>query len=165
MKVFFNATGILKEKAEVRSYDDGLTFVCAYMDKEMINKAKMYNPLRSVKPINDGWDDSIRMSPMVAPAPKLPTKIFKSDIKIGVFDGGIQDGTELLEPFVTNHDMVEEKPTLKGLDHGAGVCGAVLYGNLAGKTEVDEVDNPVVSVESFRVFPAKKTGKAEADIR
>ena len=162
---FFNATGILKEKAEVRSYDDGLTFVCAYMDKEMINKAKMYNPLRSVKPINDGWDDSIRMSPMVAPAPKLPTKIFKSDIKIGVFDGGIQDGTELLEPFVTNHDMVEEKPTLKGLDHGAGVCGAVLYGNLAGKTEVDEVDNPVVSVESFRVFPAKKTGNAEADMQ
>lgn len=61
--------------------------------------------------------------------------------------------------------MVEEKPTVKGLDHGAGVCGAVLYGNLAGKTEMDEVENPVVSVESFRVFPAKKTGNIETDMQ
>lgn len=101
------------------------------------------------------------MSAMVAPAPKLPKRLFKSDIKVGIFDGGIQDGTELLEPFVTNHDMVEEKPTVKGFDHGAGVCGAVLYGNLAGKTEMDEVENPVVSVESFRVFVLKSLNTFE----
>lgn len=153
---FFNATGIQKEKAEVRSYDDGLTFICTYMDKTLIDRAKKYNPLRSLKPINDDWDDPFRMSAMVTPAPKLPKKLFKSDIKIGIFDGGVQAGTDLFEPFVTNHDMVEEKPTVKGLDHGAGVCGAALYGNLAGKTEMDEVENPVVSVESFRVFSAKK---------
>lgn len=162
---FFNATGIQKEKAEVRSYDDGLTFVCTYMDKTLVDKAKKYNPLRSVKPINDDWDDPFRMSAMVAPAPKLPKKLFKSSIKIGIFDGGVQEGTELLEPFVTNYNMVEEEPTVKGLDHGAGVCGAALYGNLMGKTEKDEVENPVVSVESFRVFPAKKTGNAEADMQ
>lgn len=162
---FFKATGIQKEKAEIRSYEDGLTFVCTYMDKVMINKAKKYNPLRSVKPISDDWDDLFRMSTMVASAPKLPPKLFKSDIKIGIFDGGVQAGTELLEPFVTNHDMVEEKPTIKGLDHGAGVCGAALYGNLAEKIKIDEVENPVVSVESFRVFPVKKTGNAEADMQ
>lgn len=156
IEVFFYATGIQKEKAEVRSYDDGLTFICTYMDKTLIDRAKKYNPLRSLKPINDDWDDPFRMSAMVTPAPKLPKKLFKSDIKIGIFDGGVQAGTDLLEPFVTNHDMVEEKPTVKGLDHGAGVCGAALYGNLAGKTEMDEVENPVVSVESFRVFSAKK---------
>lgn len=162
---FFNATGIQKEKAEVRSYDDGLTFVCTYMNKTLVDRAKKYNPLRSLKPINDDWDDPFRMSAMVAPAPKLPEKLFKSNIKIGIFDGGVQEGTELLEPFVTNHDMVEEKPTEKGLDHGAGVCGAALYGNLAGKTEMDVVEHPVVSVESFRVFPAKKTGNEEADMQ
>lgn len=162
---FFNITGIQKEEATIRSYDDGLTFVCVHMDKSLIDKAKKYNPLRSLKPISDDWDDPFRMSAMVSPAPKLPQKLFKSNIKIGIFDGGIQAGTGLLEPFVTNHDMVEGKPTVKGLDHGAGVCGAALYGNLAGKTEMDEVENPVVSVESFRVFPAKKTGNAEADMQ
>lgn len=162
---FFNATGIEEKNAEIRSYDDGLTFVCAYMNKTLIDKAKKYNPLRSLKPINDNWEDPFRMSAMVAPAPKLPEKLFKSDIKIGIFDGGVQSGTTLLEPFITNHNMVKEKPTEKSLDHGAGVCGAALYGNLAGKTEVDEVENPVVSVESFRVFPARKTGNVEADMQ
>ncbi len=162
---FFKATGLQKEKAEVRSYDDGLTFVCAYMDKKIVDKAKNYNPLRSIKPINDDWDDSFRMSAMEGPAPKLPKKIFKSDIKIGVFDGGVQEGIELLAPFVTNYDMVEESPITKGIEHGNGVCGAVLYGSLTGKTEKDEVENPVVSVESFRVFPAKRTGNEEADMQ
>ena len=37
---FFDATGLQREKAEIRSYDDGLTFVCAYMDKPLIEKAK-----------------------------------------------------------------------------------------------------------------------------
>ena len=162
---FFNVTGIQKEKAAIRSYDDGLTFVCTYMDKSLIDKAKKYNPLRSLKPISDDWDDSFRMSAMVAPAPRLPQKLYKSNIKIGIFDGGVQAGTDLLEPFVTNHDMVEGEPTVKGLDHGAGVCGAALYGNLAGKSEIDEVENPVVAVESFRVFPAKKIGNVEADMQ
>lgn len=162
---FFKATGIKKEKAIVRSYNDGLTFVCVYMDKNTVDKAKNYNPLRSLKPINDEWDDSFRMNAMVAPAPKLPEKIFKSEIKVGVFDGGVQTGTELLEPFVTNYDMVEGAPTINGIEHGSGVCGAVLYGDLTGKTERDKVNNPVVSVESFRVFPAKRTGNEEADMQ
>lgn len=67
--------------------------------------------------------------------------------------------------FVKNYDMVEKKATERGLNHGSGVCGAALYGNLAGKTEWDELENPVVSVESFRVFPAKKSGNVEADMQ
>ena len=162
---FFKVTGIQKDNAEIRSYDDGLTFVCVYMNKELLDKAKKYNPLRSLKPIDDDWDDPFRMSTMVSSAPKLPKELFKSDIKIGIFDGGIKKGTYLLDPFVTNHDMVEEEPTINGLEHGAGVCGAVLYGNLSEKIIVGEVENPVVSVESFRVFPTKKTGNAEADMQ
>lgn len=40
-----------------------------------------------------------------------------------------------------------------------------MYGNLSGKTKYDTVKNPVVAVESFRVFPAVRTGDAEADIQ
>ena len=104
------------------------------------------------------------MSSMVALAPKLPDTIMKSSIKVGVFDGGVQSGTKLLDPYVDNYDMVRAEPTEAGLDHGANVCGAVLYGTgLAGKMETDTVDNPVVSVESFRVFPTAKTDNPEAD--
>lgn len=162
---FFNVTGIDRERAIVRSYDDGLTFVCTYMNKALVNKAQKYNPLRSLKPISADWDDPFRMSAMIAPAPKLPEKLYRSNIKAGIFDGGVKKGTDLLDPFVTNYDMVNENPTESGLDHGAGVCGAALYGNLSGKMEYDVVDNPVISIESFRVFPTKKTGNVEDDMQ
>lgn len=161
---FFETTQLNKDKAAIRSYEDGLTFVCVHMDKETVKRARKYNPLRSIKPLDDNWEEQLRMSSMVAPAPQLPETISKSNIKIGVFDGGTRTGTRLLDPYVTNYDMVDDKAVESAQNHASGVCGAILYGtNLRGKTEMDRVENPVVSVESFRVFPAKKTGDAEAD--
>lgn len=69
----------------------------------------------------------------------------------------MQSGTKLLDPYVDNYDMVRAEPTEASLDHGANVCGAVLYGmGLAGKMETDTVDNPVVSVEHLECFPLQK---------
>lgn len=99
--------------------------------------AQKYNPLRSIKPMRDDWEEQLRVSSMVAPAPKLPNTVMKSNIKVGVFDGGVQSGTKLLDPYVDNYDMVSAEPTETSLNHGANVCGAVLYGTgLAGKMEM-----------------------------
>lgn len=163
VKGFFEVTGLSTEKAIVRTYEDGLTFVCANVDRSIINKAKHYNPLRSIKPLYDDLDDPFRMSPITTKGPKLPDMISKSEIKVGVFDGGVQSGTYLVDPFCKNYDMVTTLPSEKGLEHGTAVCGAVLYGSLSGKTEYDKVDNPKVSVESFRVIPAPKTGNEDYD--
>lgn len=163
---FFETTKLDKDTAVIRSYEDGLTFVCIHMDKKSVKLAQKYNPLRSIKPIDDNWEEQMRSGSMIAPAPQLPETIFKSNIKIGVFDGGVKSGTRLLDPYVTNYDMVEDAATEHAQDHASEVCGAILYGtNLRGKTDTDRVENPVVSVESFRVFPAKKTGDAESDFQ
>ncbi len=163
---FFETTKLNKDTAAIRSYDDGLTFVCINMDKESVKLAQKYNPLRSIKPVDDSWEEQLRFGSMVAPAPQLPDTILKSSIKIGVFDGGIKPGTCLLDPYVTNYDMVDDVAMEYAQDHASGVCGAILYGtSLRGKTDTDKVENPVVSVESFRVFPAKKTGDAESDLQ
>lgn len=161
---FFETAQIDKERAVIRSYEDGLTFVCTHMDKESVERARKYNPLRSIKPMDDNWEEQLRVGSMIASAPKLPEKVLKSNIKIGVFDGGVQSGTRLLDPYVNNYDMVDDEAIESAQDHASGVCGAILYGtDLRGKTETDRVENPVVSVESFRVIPAKKTGDAELD--
>lgn len=162
---FFNTTGISPSDAAVRTYDDGLTFVCTKMNAETLTKAMYYNPLRSIKPIEDEWDDPFRMSPITDVAPQLPDVIIKPDLKIGVFDGGVPNDIPLLAPYVTNYDMVDDPPTEKGLEHGCAVSGAILYGDLYGKTRYDKVENPRVSVESFRVRPAKRTGDAEKDFQ
>lgn len=161
---FFDVVKISKSEAVVRTYEDGLTFVCMHMDRESMALAQKYNPLRSIKPMRDDWQEQIRVSSMVAPAPQLPNNILKSSIKVGVFDGGVPSGTKLLDPYVDNYDMVKAEPTEESLNHGANVCGAILYGTgLAGKMETDTVDNPLVSIESFRVLPSVKTDNLEAD--
>lgn len=161
---FFDVVKAEKAKAVVRTYDDGLTFVCMHMNREDIALARNYNPLRSIKPMRDEWEEQLRMTSMVAPAPQLTKTVMKSNVKVGVFDGGVKRGTRLLDPFVDIYDMVQGNPTDGSLEHGSNVCGAVLYGTgLAGKTESDTVDNPMVSVESFRVFPTKRSGDPEAD--
>lgn len=160
---FFEISGISKEKAAVRIYEDGLTFICANMNKETISKVKMYNPLRSIKPIQSEWEDPFRMGAMTAEAPQLPDKIFRSKIKIGVFDGGVKENIPLLDHYVTRYDLVSTVPTRASQEHGVGVCGAVLYGELSEKTSKDKVNNPVVSVEAFRVLPAIKSGDITGD--
>lgn len=163
---FFETTKLDKKMSVIRTYDDGLTFVCTKMDRKTVKLAERYNPLRSLKPIDDNWEMEMRLSSLVAPAPQLPKKVEKSYIKIGVFDGGVKKGTCLLDSYVTNYDMVEEDAIVSAQDHAAGVCGAILYGtSLRGKKETDEVDNPLVSVESFRIFPTKKTGDVELDFQ
>lgn len=158
---FFSIAGLAREKTIVRQYEDGLTFVCANVDKELIDKIKHYNPLRSIKPINDNLEDNFRMSPLTGKGPKLPEATYKSDIKVGVFDGGVEEGTYLVDPFCVKHDMVTVAASEKCLEHGSAVCGAVLFGSLTGFTEHDEVELPSVQVESFRVLPALETDDGE----
>lgn len=155
---FFEISGLGKEEAAVRVYDDGLTFVCTKMNKQTIDKVKKYNPLRSIKPMQDEWDEPFRMGAMTGDAPQLPDKILKSQIKVGVFDGGVKENIPLLENYVNNYDLVSTSPTKGSQEHGSGVCGAVLYGELSGMSSKDIVNNPTVNVESFRVLPAVKSG-------
>lgn len=162
---FYNITGLQKTHAAVRKYEDGLTFICAKVDKETIDKLKHYNALRSIKPIDDDFSIPLRMSPITAKGPKLPDSISKPEIKVGIFDGGVQDGTYLLDPFCIKHEMVSTAPNEKSLEHGSAVCSAALYGSLDGKTEIDRVDHPLVNVESFRVIPAEKLDDGTIDFQ
>lgn len=157
IKGFFDLTGLHPENTAVRQYEGGLTFVCANVDKRVIDILKYYNPLRSIKPIEDDFANPMRMSPIRSKGPKLPEIVHKSDIKIGVFDGGVQEGTYLVDPFCDKYEMVSTQPNEKTLEHGSAVCGAILFGALNGKTETDVLSNPMVSVESFRVTPPEKT--------
>lgn len=152
-----------KEEMAIRTYEDGLTFICAKADKEMLQNIKRYNPLRSVKPMDDELDDTFRSNGMTSPAPQLPEKILKSKIKIGIFDGGVKENIPLLDNYVTRYDLVNSTPTVRSSEHGAAVAGAALFGELSGYTEKDTVENPLVSVEAFRVMPAVRTGNTFED--
>ena len=160
---FYSISGLDKESTIVRTYDEGLTFICANMDRNSIEKIKKYNPLRSLKPLTDDVYDPFRMGPMTGDAPQLPDKIYKSNVKVGIFDGGVDNSVPLLKNYVNCYDMVKEMPTKRSIEHGTGVSSAILFGEMSGLGSSDKLSNPYVNVESFRVFPAEKTGDVIQD--
>ena len=87
--------------------------------------------------------------------PRPAKKKMRSNITVGMFDGGIIEDHVLLKGYAKENDVVNTTATSNSLQHGNSVCGAILHGHLGGKTPSDELKNPSVFVESFRVLPAE----------
>lgn len=150
--LFCKAAGLGRDEIEVRSYKDGVTFIAAQLSREATMAAARINPLRTVHPMGRIAFEPIR-SAMSAPAPQVAAAQNVPPVTVGVFDGGCNPNVPLLSGYVNAHDAVASLPDQDGIDHGTGVCGAVLHGELSGKGASDVLPAPEVKVESFRVLP------------
>lgn len=150
--LFCKAAGLGRDKIEVRTYKDGVTFIAAQLSREATMAAARINPLRTVHPMGRIAFEPIR-SAMSAPAPQVAAAQNVPPVTVGVFDGGCNPNVPLLAGYVNAHDAVASLPDQGGIDHGTGVCGAVLHGELSGKGASDVLPAPEVKVESFRVLP------------
>ena len=153
LKEFCRISGFTQEQMVVRTYNDGITFISIICDKNTIEVIKKFNPLRSIHPMGEIELDPFRMMMPPVDGPQPAKRKMKSNIKIGVFDGGTDENIPLLNGYVTENKEVNTEATVSSIRHGTGVCGAILYGHISGKTPKDEMENPPVSVESFRVLP------------
>lgn len=154
INTFIEISGLNSEQIKVKSYEKGLTFISAVCDRNAITSIERFNPLRSLHPMGDIDLEPVRMIQEVE-GPKPAKRKMRSNIKVGMFDGGTDDKNSLLEGYVKSNDVVKTVATERSLQHGNAVCGALLHGHLGGKTSADELENPCVFVESFRVLPAE----------
>lgn len=152
LNTFMEISGFSSDEIKVRSYEKGLTFISAVCDREIIKAIEKFNPLRSLHPMGEISFEPMRMVQEVE-GPKPAKKKMRSNITVGMFDGGIVENHTLIKGYAKGNDVVNTKATSNSLQHGTSVCGAILYGHLSGKTSLDELDNPPVFVESFRVLP------------
>lgn len=151
---FFKYSGIDQENARVKTYDDGITFISATCTNKHLQRIKTYNPLRAVHPMGRVSIDSIRAIPgSSSPTVKTPSE--KPIIRIGVFDGGADAKIPLLKEYVTEIEASTQPPSNAYLEHGSGVCSAILYGSLSGKSGLDVLEAPNVAIDCYRVFPLK----------
>ena len=150
--LFYRISKIPTVKSQVRQYTNGFTFISAACTHENIENIKHLNFLRAVHPLGRINIAPIREQPGIE-APDVEPSQQKSSITVGVFDGGSNSSIPLLSGYVNEHDCVQSASYPELVAHGTGVCGAVLHGNLAGKTKADRLPVPCVSVESFRVLP------------
>lgn len=153
VEMLCKASGLDRSEIEVRSYKGGVTFVAANMSKEAAVAAARINPLRTVHPMGSVSFEPMLRSTLSAPAPQIAPANDMPPVTVGVFDGGCNADVPLLKGRVTAHDCVASQADQDGINHGSGVCGAALHGELSGKGPNDVLPEPEVHVESFRVLP------------
>jgi hypothetical protein len=149
---FYSTSKIPRKDTRVKAYKSGLTFISAKCSRVELENIKCFNPLRAIHPLGQIDITPVRaVSVGNAPQPSSSNK--KSRIVVGVFDGGTDDTLPLLKGYVKTTDCVSTAPNDNYLSHGIAVCGAVLHGNLVGKSNFYPLPTPYVSVESYRVLP------------
>ena len=149
---FFSKSGISRENARVKTYEDGITFVSADCSVDNLRRIETYNPLRAAHPLG-----VIALSPIRSIAGSSCPSVYKTaqkpSIHIGMFDGGVDDTHPLLKGYVNSIEGTPEPELNSLVMHGTGVCSAILYGSLSGKCGTDILDAPCVSINSYRVLP------------
>lgn len=150
---FIRLSGLEKSDMNIREYNDGLTFIAAKASKINLDAVADFNPLRSIHPICD-YDEAV-LRRMTVEGPKPPLKHTSPEVIIGTFDSGIDDTLPYFSGYAENIDLV--KNNKRNYEHGSGVTGALLYGNLRGIDSKTILDSPHEYVKMFRVLPEDGT--------
>lgn len=144
---------ILEGKSyKIKEYEGGPIFVSAQINRKLLDEIVKYNFLRTIHPIGDVKIPVLHENE----GKKSPLRNFMHytpSVLVGVFDGGVREENPLFKGLVNNYECVPTLEDKEGLEHGSGVCGAILYGdlNISDKNTIDT--SPKIGVESFRVFP------------
>lgn len=147
---------------KIKSYPNGPTFVSVYLSKKVLKDLADFNPLRTVHPLTVDFFPELRNSQCDPILLKPPVGKNVSQIKVGIFDGGIDQTHPLLVNYARENKSVGTKPVRQGVNHGTAVAGVVLYGDLNQYEANSHLNEPVVSVESFRVLP--RSNPADLDL-
>lgn len=132
-----------------------LTFVPVRLPVEAVADAAAFNPLRAIRPM-----PSIRPIPvsplrqLADPSPTPPSgERPQSDVRVAVFDGGVDLTAPQLAPFVSSSDLTAEEADTEDVLHGSLVTSTILYGSDHGAFELP---TPEVGVDHFRVLPVPR---------
>ena len=150
---FLQNAGVNENTIRKKQYGDGITFVSFYGDRNVLNHMKGYNPLRTAHPLIYRNLPTIR-GQLTSGMPQPPVFSIKSNIVVGVFDGGIDETSPYLKNYCENIEASSAAEDDDCISHGTAVSGAILYGPLNNFNHSTILQEPKVSVKSFRVMPS-----------
>ena len=104
----------------------------------------------------------LRVRPSGAGAPTPPPGSRpQTDLRVAVFDGGVDVQAPQLVGFVRNQDLTAEPEEPDFVAHGTFVTGAALYGPVSAHAALP---TPMVSVDHYRVLPVPPQGVWDMDL-
>lgn len=146
-----NITEEERQKVKYKVYENGPIFVSINLSREDINIVKDFNPLRTVHPLD--FELNSTFTDLMPNKVNPPTALFTPIKKVGVIDGGVNLQKPFFQQVATQNYQVGSSPSEDFTAHGSSVASLILYGDLYNYEEGAVVPNPVVGVESIRVFP------------
>ncbi len=152
-KAILLANGVSEESIRIKIYSGGPTFVSANMNRQALNAINDFNPLRTAHPIRVNAFPEMRNMGLLPNAPLPVVGNVRSRIKVGMFDGGVDENNPLLVNHINVNHVLNTVPMPEGVEHGSAVAGCILYGPLNRFNQGTNLTQPMVSVESFRVLP------------
>lgn len=145
--------GVQEDTIKLKVYEGGPIFVSAVVNKKIVSDIADFNPLRTVHPLKLKFFPQLRGSDNTAHSLLPPLGKSISQIKVGVFDGGIEPTHPFLQKFSKENKSIGSVPIADGINHGTAVAGVILYGDLNQYEDNTRLEDPVIFVESFRVLP------------
>jgi hypothetical protein len=153
-----------KVAAEYRHEVKELLFVPVRLSGEAATQAAAFNPLRALRPM-----PTLEPTPVLelrgdgdsGPTPPQGSKP-RSDLRVAVFDGGVDQGVLQLAPFVTSTDLTTTSPRDDYVDHGTVVTASVLFGPDHGGGS--SLNTPEVGVDHYRVLPVAPNPDFDLDL-
>lgn len=142
------------DRVKYKQYESGITFVSLYGTRDTIASVSEYNPLRTLHTMDLRDLPTTTRGGAISGGP-TPASGPKSDVVVGIFDGGVNNGNPFLQEFVENIDLTTSPVDSNATNHGTQVSGAVLFGPINSYSSTDSLPTPRVSVKSFRVLPVQ----------
>ncbi|MFA6527587.1 MAG: S8 family peptidase [Candidatus Babeliales bacterium] len=147
-----NRFNITENQIKKKQYDSGISFVSLKGNRELVEEISKFNPLRVLHPLV-ARSLPVTRGILGAASPQAPIFTGRSNIVVGMFDGGIQETNPYLENYSEAVEAASQPEEHDYVQHGTGVAGAILYGALNELRAPDQLSEPPVSVRSFRVLP------------
>jgi len=146
--------GVESDSIRWKQYESGVTFVSLWGNKSVLKELSAYNPLRTAHPLSLRDFPTITRGNPVTGAPLPPASKERSDVIVGVFDGGLQQDNPFTAPYCEGVEL-SSQPAVEGfVSHGTSVTGLILYGPLNQYADGEELPHPSLSVRNFRVLPS-----------
>ncbi|MCO7126140.1 S8 family peptidase [Sporolactobacillus shoreicorticis] len=152
-KLNLQKLGVDTDRLKIKTYAGGPTFVSAQVKKNVINGIADFNPLRTVHPLKVNFFPELRSNVADINLLYPPKAEQVSQIKVGIFDGGIDESHPFLKNFTHQNKSISSFAISDGIKHGTAVAGVALYGDLNQYEAKSRLIDPIVYVESFRVLP------------
>lgn len=141
----------IKKNVKYKAYENGPIFVSLNLNKNDIDLIKDFNPLRTVHPLNfemkSIFDEAIVNRVSLPEVQAYPTK------RVGLIDGGVDMRNSFFSQYVNQNYEIESPVSDFFIEHGSKVASVILYGDISNKSEGEQLDAPIVGIESIRVFP------------